>query len=105
MGSYSHQPASPPTRVFGSMKAVLLALPFVLLALPHARTAADPPPPPPAQKPDDPFRAFLNKHCQSCHSGQEPKGGFDLDKLAADFDNTANQERWLEVQKRVKAGE
>ena len=86
------------------MKAVLLAVPLILLALPHARSGAEPPPQV-AQKPDDPFRTFLTKHCQECHSGEKPKGDFNLDKLAPDFDNAANRERWLAVRKRVQAGE
>ena len=58
-----------------------------------------------AQKPDDPFRTFLTRHCQECHAGEKPKGNFSLDKLAPDFDNAANRERWLAVLKRVQAGE
>src|SRR2546423_6203133 len=86
------------------MKAVLLAVPLLLLAFPHARGEAEPLPQV-AQKLDDPFRTFLSKHCQECHSGEKPKGDFSLDKLAPDFDNAANRERWLEVLKRVQAGE
>jgi mono/diheme cytochrome c family protein len=86
------------------MKAVLLAVPLILLALPHARGGAEPPPQV-AQKPDDPFRTFLTQHCQECHSGEKPKGDFSLDQLAPDFDNAANRERWLAVLKRVRAGE
>ena len=86
------------------MKAVLLAAPLILLALLHARSGAEPLPQM-ARKPDDPFRTFLTKHCQECHSGEKPKGDFSLDKLAPDFDNAANRERWLAVRKRVQAGE
>ena len=86
------------------MKAVLLAVPLILLAFPSARSRAEPPPQV-AQKPDDPFRTFLTKHCQECHSGEKPKGDFSLDKLAPDFDDAANRERWLAVLKRVRAGE
>src|SRR3954452_13368640 len=86
------------------MKAVPLAVPLLLLAFPCARGGAAPPPPV-AQKHDDPFRTFLTRHCQECHSGKKPKGDFTLDKLAPDFDNAANRERWLAVRKRVQAGE
>jgi len=78
-------------------------LSLILLAPPHARSRAEPPQV--AQKPDDPFRTFLIKHCQECHSGKKPKGDFSLDKLAPDFDNAANRERWLAVLKRVQACE
>src|SRR5262249_8704961 len=56
----THGPADspPPTRDFGSMKALLLAVPLLLLALPPARGGAEPTPQA-AQKPDDPFRTFL----------------------------------------------
>ena len=86
------------------MKAVLLAVPLMLLALPHACRGAEPPPQA-AQGPDGPFRTLLTQHCRECHSGEKPKGDFSLDKLAPDFDNAANRDRWLAVQKRVQAGE
>src|SRR3954469_9916123 len=86
------------------MKAVLLTVPLILLALPTASSGVRPVPQV-AQKPDDPFRTFLTKHCQECHSGEKPKGDFSLDKLAPDFDTVANRERWLAVLKRVQAGE
>src|SRR2546426_562965 len=86
------------------MKAVLLVVPLLLLALPHARSGAEPRPQA-AQKPDDRFRTFLTRHCLECHSGEKPKGDFSLDQLAPDFDNAANRERWLAVRKRVHAGE
>src|SRR2546423_1336815 len=86
------------------MKAVLLAVPLLLLALLSAHRGAEPSLPA-ARKPDDQLRAFLTRHCQECHSGKKPKGNFSLDKLAPDFDNTANRERWLAVLKRVQAGE
>ena len=86
------------------MKAALLAVPLILLAIPHARGGAEPPQPV-AQKLDDPFRTFLTKHCQECHSGEKAKGDFRVDKLTPDFDDSANRERWLAVLKRVQAGE
>jgi hypothetical protein len=86
------------------MKAVLLAVPFILLALPSARSRAESPPQE-APKPDNSVRAFLTKHCQECHSGEKPKGHFSLDKLRPDFDGAANRERWLAVLNRVRAGE
>ena len=84
------------------MKAVLPALLFALLAIPHARTSAEPAAPP---KTDEPVRAFLTKHCQECHAGEKPKGDFDVSKLGADFADPANRERWLAALARVQAGE
>jgi hypothetical protein len=45
------------------------------------------------------------EHSQEWRSGVKPKGDFSVDKLAPDFDNPANRERWLAVLKRVQAGE
>ncbi|HEY7424832.1 MAG TPA: DUF1592 domain-containing protein, partial [Gemmataceae bacterium] len=87
------------------MKAILLAVPLLLLTLPSARSRAEPPPEAVQKLDDDPFRTFLTKHCQQCHSGKKPKGDFNLNNLAPDFDNAANRERWLAVRKRVQAGE
>src|SRR5689334_12658788 len=100
----THPPGSPPpTWELGSMKGFLFTLSLTLLALPLARTAAEPPPV--ARKPDDPFRTLLTKHCQECRSGGKPKGDFSLDQLTLDFDDPANRERWLAVQRRLQAGE
>src|SRR5205823_5067458 len=53
------------------------------------------------------IRPVLVAHCAGCHSrdAKEPKGDFRLEQLSADFDNPTNRERWLTLQKRVKAGE
>ena len=53
-----------------------------LFALRSSAVGLRPTGPPAAQKPDDPFRTFLTKHCQECHSGEKPKGDFSLDTLA-----------------------
>ena len=76
------------------MKAVPLAVSLLLLAFPFAHGEPGRQPPKDRQV-EDPFRTFLNKHCQECHSGKKPKGDFSLDQLAPDFDNAANRERWL----------
>src|SRR5262245_28569080 len=53
---------------------------------------------------DDIARAFFAKHCQGCHEGKKPKGGFRLESLAADFEDKANRERWLDVLEKLKDG-
>ncbi|MFO0805271.1 MAG: DUF1592 domain-containing protein [Gemmataceae bacterium] len=83
------------------MKAILSALAFVLLGLPQNHARGEPS----LAKVDDPVRTFLTAHCQECHAGEKPKGGFNLDKLGAGFDDTANRERWLSALKRVQSGE
>src|SRR5206468_6574752 len=42
--------------------------------------------------------------CQGCHGGEKPKGHFRIDRLAADFANQANRERWLAVLEQLKSG-
>jgi mono/diheme cytochrome c family protein len=71
-----------------------------LLTTTPAPRAADPGPKPA----DDPGRAFLTKHCQSCHSGPKPKGGFSADKLTPDFADRANRERWVAAAEQVRTG-
>jgi hypothetical protein len=58
----------------------------------------------------DPDRAsesastFLKQHCQSCHSGNKPKGNFRVDSLTQDFDSRVNRDKWLTVLEQVKSG-
>lgn len=85
------------------MKTVSLVALFALLASPHAPIEAAAPNP--SEQLDDPYRAFLTKYCRECHASAKPKGDFNLDNLSADFDNAANEERWLVAMKRVQAGE
>jgi mono/diheme cytochrome c family protein len=60
----------------------------------------------PDNKPSYEFaRSFFAAHCQTCHTGKEPKGDFDIGGLTADFLDKANRDRWLEVLARVKSGE
>jgi cytochrome c553 len=50
-------------------------------------------------------RPFLARHCLSCHGADKPKGDLRLDRLSADFADSALRDRWLALLKRVKAGE
>jgi mono/diheme cytochrome c family protein len=54
---------------------------------------------------DGPAPAFFDRHCLTCHSGEEPEGEFALDRLSGDFANPKVRERWLYLVKRVEAGE
>lgn len=49
------------------------------------------------------IRPLLEARCQSCHSGEEPEGDFDLELLVPDF--PAQEHAWNAVRKRVAAGE
>jgi hypothetical protein len=46
---------------------------------------------------EDSSTAFFAKHCQACHGGLKPKGGFHLSRLSPDFNDKTNRERWLSV--------
>jgi hypothetical protein len=71
-----------------------------LVALGPTAKTADPAPKPIAGEQG----AFLTKHCQSCHTGAKPKGGFSLDSLTQDFNDKGNRERWLAVAEQLKIG-
>src|SRR5688572_9250729 len=53
---------------------------------------------------DEQVRPVLAKYCQECHGTMKPKGNFRLDRLSADFANTANRDRWLDVREQLKSG-
>ena len=54
---------------------------------------------------NDPARQLFAQHCQKCHSGPKPKGGFDLDGLTPNFADRKNRELWLAVAEQLKSGE
>lgn len=47
---------------------------------------------------------FFEKHCQACHSGEKPKGGFRVVGLSPDFGDKANREKWLTVLEQLRSG-
>ena len=51
------------------------------------------------------IKQFLARHCLACHSGEEPKGELDLDRLTLDFADEAARKHWSNVLKRVASGE
>ena len=54
---------------------------------------------------NDQVKPFLARHCLGCHSGDKPKGDFDLSKLAANFSDEKSRPRWQAVLSRVRSGE
>src|SRR5262245_21311223 len=60
---------------------------------------------PPAKQFDSQVKPFIARHCLSCHSGEKPKGDFDLEKLRPDFTEEKARARWQGVLSRVKSGE
>lgn len=51
------------------------------------------------------LRAVLTRHCFECHSGIEPKGKLNLERLSTDFADRRVEEQWLAAVKRVQSGE
>ena len=50
-------------------------------------------------------QAFLKAHCQSCHQGSSPAGGFDLKQTASAGSIRSEATRWSSVALRVRNGE
>ena len=71
--------------------AVLPVLAAAALAAPAAPPAA--------------ARAFLEKHCASCHDAVEKKGELDLDALAFAPADPRNHAFWVKLHDRVASGE
>lgn len=53
----------------------------------------------------EPFDAFLDKHCISCHGPQKAKGDLRIDQLSRDFKLGADAHHWGEVIEQVNSGE
>lgn len=52
----------------------------------------------------DQFKPILDKYCSSCHSGEQPKGDFPVDRLSVDFADKAIRLRWLAILKQLNDG-
>jgi mono/diheme cytochrome c family protein len=89
-------------------KALLPSMCLLLAGLASAVVAATAPttraPGADAKPADDPARPFFARHCQSCHSGEKPKGDFRVDRLSMNFGDKANRERWQTVLEQLKSG-
>ncbi len=53
----------------------------------------------------EPYEAFLEKHCISCHGPEKQKGDLRLDSLSRDFKLGADTHHWAEVMEQVNSGE
>jgi hypothetical protein len=53
----------------------------------------------------EPFDAFLEKHCISCHGPDKEKGDLRIDQLSRDFKLGADTHHWAEVIEQVNSGE
>ncbi len=58
-----------------------------------------------AQAADSPTQRLFTKHCQKCHSGEKPKGKFDITKLSPDFADKMMRERWQAVIDQIESGD
>lgn len=50
-------------------------------------------------------RQFLNEHCGKCHTGEKPKGGFDLESLSPGLADADSRRQWLSVMEQIETGE
>jgi mono/diheme cytochrome c family protein len=53
----------------------------------------------------EPYDAFLEKHCISCHGPKKDKGDLRIDLLSRDFKLGADTHHWAEVIEQVNSGE
>ena len=53
----------------------------------------------------DDAQEFLKKHCQACHQGTAPAGGFNLQKVASPASVQSSSARWTGLALRVRNGE
>lgn len=52
----------------------------------------------------EPFEAFLETHCLSCHGPEKEKGDLRIDQLSRDFKLGADTHHWAEVIEQVNSG-
>jgi len=53
----------------------------------------------------EPFQAFVEKHCISCHGPKKEKGDLRIDLLSRDFELGADSHHWAEMIEQVNAGD
>ena len=53
----------------------------------------------------EPFEAFLEQHCISCHGPKKEKGDLRIDQLSRDFKLGADSHHWAEMIEQVNSGE
>lgn len=51
------------------------------------------------------FRAFLRHHCATCHSGDAPEGGLNVETFSTNLADAEVRRRWVLLHDRVAAGE
>lgn len=79
-------------RRYSRSLALLLMLPADLLAQPGHYSFED-------------AQAFLKAHCEVCHRGSAPAGGFDIQQLASPASLRSEAARWNRLALRVRNGE
>lgn len=58
-----------------------------------------------ASQADDPAHRLFSRHCQKCHSGDKPKGDFQIEQLSEDFADPKNRAQWLKVLEQIREEE
>ena len=51
-----------------------------------------------------PSKQFFTEHCETCHSGDKPKGEFAVARLTDDFNDKQIRKQWLGVLEQLKEG-
>ena len=54
---------------------------------------------------DEPFEAFLAKHCVRCHGPQKEEGDIRIDQLSRDFKAGVDSHHWAEALDKINSGE
>ncbi len=58
-----------------------------------------------AARADEPFEAFLQKHCIACHGPDKEKGDLRIDELSRDFRLGEDSHLWAEIIEQINAGD
>ncbi|MCA9049783.1 MAG: DUF1592 domain-containing protein, partial [Planctomycetaceae bacterium] len=54
---------------------------------------------------EEPFEAFLTKHCVRCHGPEKAERDLRIDRLSRDFDSGEDGHLWAEIVERINSGE
>lgn len=77
------------------LRRLRFVLLFVLLPATPSSTA----------RADDPFDAFMAKHCLRCHGPEKVERDLRIDQLSRDFQSGIDGHLWAEIVERINAGE
>jgi len=76
----------------------------LLMFVRQSQSAQDSSPPTVKKTLDPVVQQFMLKTCVKCHSGDEPAGDLHMNRLSADFSQTAARAQWADILNRVRSG-